>query len=166
MCRVAGWVLVVMIAGCGVARGADGGKASGKLARWDRVEAISLGAVIEVGREGWAGTDVCRILSIDDMSLTCVAERPDGNSRLVFPRDTVKDVWVIERARNLHIGRWIMVGVGVAAVVAAGVGGGVLGLAFVGPIVVGIEISYFEDYVWRQPPQPPSMRRRLVYSVP
>ena len=73
---------------------------------------------------------------------------------------------VIEPAKNLHIGRWIVVGAGVALVVAVGVGSGVIGLAFVGPIVVGIEISYFENFEWNRPPQPPRMRRRLVYSVP
>jgi hypothetical protein len=164
MRRVVGWVLMVICAVCGVAH-ADGGKASGKTARWEAVEDLLQGALVEVGREGWAGVDVCRVEKADDNELTCVAERPEGDARLVFPRDSVKDVWVIERAKNLHIGRWIMVGMGVALVVAAGVGSGVFGLAFVGPIVVGIEISYFEDFVWRQPPQPPRMRRRLVYSV-
>jgi hypothetical protein len=56
--------------------------------------------------------------------------------------------------------------VGVALVVALGVESGMVGLAFFGPIVAGIEISYFEHFVWNQPPQPPRMRRRLVYSVP
>jgi hypothetical protein len=42
--------------------------------------------------------------------------------------------------------------VGVALVVALGVESGVVGLAFFGPIVAGIEISYFEHFVWNQPP--------------
>jgi hypothetical protein len=164
MRRVVGWMLMVIGLVCGVAH-ADGGKGSGKTARWEAVETLSQGAVVEVGREGLAGVETCRVVSADDSALTCIVERLEGDARLVFPRGSVKDVWVIERAKNLHIGRWIFVGMGAALVVAAGVGGGVFGLAFVGPIVVGIEISYFEDYVWRQPPQPPRMRQRLVYSV-
>lgn len=163
MCRVVGWVLMVIGAVCGVAH-ADG-KGSGKIARWEAVEALSQGALVEVGRDGWAGVEMCRVASADDSALICVAERPEGDTRLVFPRGSVKDVWMIERAKNLHIGRWIFVGIGAALIVAAGVGSGVLGLAFVGPIVVGIEISYFEDFVWRQSPQPPGMRRKLIYSV-
>jgi hypothetical protein len=166
MVKVASWTLVVLLAACGVAHGADGKKHSGKLSQWSSVEALPQDTLIEVGRKGWAGVDECRVESADDSALTCVAERPEGDARLVFPRDTLQDVWVIEPARNLHIGRWIMVGMGIAAVVAVGVGSGVVGLAFFGPIVVGIEISYFEDFVWRQPPEPPRMRRRLVYAAP
>jgi hypothetical protein len=165
MARVAAWTFVVLLATCEVAHG-DGKKQSGKLWQWSTVEALSQDAVIEVGRKGQAGVDACLVESVDDTALTCVEERPEGDARLVFPRDSVKSVWAIQPARNLHIGRWIMVGVGVAAVVAAGVGGGVFGLAIVGPIVVGIEISYFEKFEWNQPPQPPHMRRRLVFSAP
>jgi hypothetical protein len=163
MCRVASWVLVVLLAACGVAHGK---KQSGKLSQWSGVEALPQGSLVEVGRSGWAGVDVCRVESADDRAVTCVAERPEGDARLVFPRDGVRDVWVVEPARNLHIGRWIMVGMGVALVVACGVGSGVFGLAFGGAIVVGIEISYFENFEWNRPPQPPRMRRRLVYAVP
>jgi hypothetical protein len=59
-----------------------------------------------------------------------------------------------------------MVGMGVALVVACGVSSGVFGLAIGGAIVVGIEISYFENFEWNRPPQPPRMRRRLIYAVP
>jgi hypothetical protein len=154
---------VVLFAACGVAHGK---KQSGKRSQWSAVEALLPDTLIEVGRPGWAGVDECRVESADDNAVTCVAERPEGNARLVFPRSAVRDVWVVEPARNLHIARWIMVGMGVALVAAAGVGGGVLGLAMVGTIVVGIEISYFEKFEWNQPPQPPRMWRRLVYAVP
>jgi hypothetical protein len=166
MVKVASWTLVTLLAACGVAHGADGRKQSGKLSQWSSVQALQPGALIEVLPGHQAGSDLCRVESADDTALTCVAERPEGDTRLVFPRDGVQDVWVIEPAKNLHIGRWIMVGVGVATVVAAGVGSGVFGLAFVGPIVVGIEISHFENFEWNRPPQPPRMRRRLVYWVP
>ena len=165
MNKVTGLVLVIVIAGGGVAYG-DSGRTAKKTARWDSVEALQQNALIEVGRANWAGADVCRVEKADDSELVCVAERPEGDARLVFPRDTVKDVWVIERAKNLHIERWIVVGIGVALVVAACVEGGVFGLAIVGTIVLGVEVSYFENSVWNQAPQPPPMRRRLVYSVP
>jgi len=109
--------------------------------------------------------DACRVESSDDSALTCVADRPEGDERLVFPRDSVKNVWVIETVRDLHIGRWIMLGAGGALVVASAVGSGVFGLAFVGAIVVGIEICYFENFEWNRPPQPPRMRRKLIYSA-
>jgi hypothetical protein len=165
MGRVAVWTLVVLLAACEVAHG-DGKKQNGKLSQWSTVEALSQDAVIEVGRKGHAGVDECHVELVDDTALTCVEERPEGDARLVFPRDSVKSVWAIQPVKNLHIERWIVVGVGVAAVVAAGVGGGVFGLAIIGPIVLGIEISYFENFEWNRPPQPLRMRRRLVYSVP
>jgi hypothetical protein len=163
MRRVAGWTFVFLLAVCGVAQGKQ---PANKLSRWSAVEALPQDTLIEVGRQGWAGVDQCRVESVDDSALTCVAERPEGNARLVFPRDAVRAVSVIEPARNLHIGRWIMVGAGVALVAAAGVGSGVFGLAIVGPLVVGIEISYFENFEWNRPPQMPRMRRRLVYAAP
>jgi hypothetical protein len=102
----------------------------------------------------------CLVESADDSALTYVAERPEGNARLVFPRDGVRDVWAIEAARNLHIGRRIVVGMGLALVAACGVG--VFGLAVGGAIVVGIKIFYFENFEWKWP----STRRRLVYATP
>jgi hypothetical protein len=163
MSRVAGWLLVFLLAVCSVA---EGKQPANKLSRWSAVEALPQDTLIEVGRRGWAGVDPCRVESADDSALTCVAERPEGDARLVFPRDTLRDVWVVEPARNLHIGRWIVLGIGVALVAAAGVGGGVFGLATAGPIVLGIEISYFENVEWNRPPQIPRMRRRLVYAAP
>jgi hypothetical protein len=128
MVKVASWTLVTLLAACGVAHGADGRKQSGKLSQWRSVQALQPGALIEVLRGHQAGSDLCRVESSDDTALTCVAERPEGDTRLVFPRDGVQDVWVIEAARNLHIGRWIVLGVGVALVVAIGVELGVVGL--------------------------------------
>jgi hypothetical protein len=166
MVRVASWILIAVIAMCGVAHGADGKKKSGKRAEWGEVQALRVGEPAEVSRVGQAGVDACYVESADDSALICVGKRGGVDARLVFPRGAVQKVWVIELARNLHIGRWIMVGAGIALVVAAGVGSGVVGLAITGLIVCGIEISYFEEFEWRRPPQPPRMRRRLVYSVP
>ena len=166
MYRLARWVLVVLLGTCVVAHGEDRKKHSGKLSRWNVVEALPQDTLVEVSRRGWAGVDQCRVESANDSGLTCVAERPEGHARLVFPRDGLRDVWAIEPARNLHIARWAMVGMGIALVVASGVGGGVFGLAIVGTIVVGIEISYFENFEWNRSPQPPRMRRRLVYALP
>jgi hypothetical protein len=111
--------LLGLFAVCGVAHGADGKKQSGKLSRWSAVVALQQGALIEVLPEHQAGPDSCRISSVDDSSLTCLPEGAVSDVRLVFSRSAVRDVWVIEPAKNLHIGRWIMVGIGVALVVAA-----------------------------------------------
>jgi hypothetical protein len=163
MCRVASWVFVVLLAVCGVAQGKQ---PASKLQRWSAVEALPQDTLIEVGRDGQAGVEVCRVESSDDSALTCVAERPEGDARIVFPRGAVRNLWVIEVTRDWHIGRWIVVAVGAALLITCGVEGGVFGLAIFGPLIVGLEVSYFED-VWRNPqPQMPRVRRRLVYTVP
>jgi hypothetical protein len=84
MVKVASWVFAVLMAACGVVYGAAGKKPSDKLAQWSSVEALPPDALIEVGREGQAGVDVCRIESADDSTLTCVSEHPEGDARLVF----------------------------------------------------------------------------------
>jgi hypothetical protein len=166
MVKVASWVFAVLMAACGVVYGAAGKKPSDKLAQWSSVEALPPDALIEVGREGQAGVDVCRIESADDSMLTCVSEHPEGDARLVFPRGTVQNVWLMERAKDRHIGRWIVAGVGIAVIVAVCVEGGILGFVTVGVLVLGVESSYFEDSVRSRPPQIPRMRWRLIYSVP
>jgi hypothetical protein len=124
---------------------------------------VPLNALIEVGREGQAGADECQVESADDSALTCIVERPEGEVRLVFPRGTVEKVRVMERAKERHIGRWIAVGVGVGLVVAAGVSSGVLGLAVVGLMVLGVEEAFFLSS-W--PSRPPQMHWMLIYSAP
>jgi hypothetical protein len=166
MVKVASWVFAVLIAACGVVYGADGKKPSDKPAQWSSVEALPPDALIEVGREGQAGVDVCRIESTDDSTLTCVSERPEGDARLVFPRGTVQNVWLLERAKDRHIRRWIAAGVGIALVVAICVEGGILGFVTVGVLVLGVETSYFEDSVRSRAPQIPRVRWRLIYSIP
>ena len=166
MVKVASWMLVALLALGGVAYGADGKVKSGRQSQWSAVETLSQDALVEVGREGQAGVEVCRVERTDVSSLTCVAERQEGNVRLIFPRDVVRSVWLLQRAKDLHIGRWIAAGVGIALIVAACVEGGLLGLAAVGTLVVGVEISYFEHSMASRPPQTPRVRRRLIYSVP
>jgi hypothetical protein len=116
-------VLVVLLAACGVAHGR---KQSGKLSQWSGVEALPQGSLVEVGRSSWAGLDECRVESADDSALTCVAERPEGDARLVFARDVVRDLWVVEPAHDYHI--WISVAIGFAlgAILCGGGGPGPL----------------------------------------
>ncbi len=165
MVKVASWLFWILVAACGVAYGANGKKPSDKLAQWSVVESVPLNALIEVGRDGHAGVDECRVESADDSALTCVAERPEGDMRVIFPRGSVAQVWVMEQVKDRHIGRWIVAGVGIALVVAACVEGGVLGFVTVGVLVLGVEISYFED-ILRRPPPMPRMRWKLIYSAP
>ncbi|HXC95632.1 MAG TPA: hypothetical protein VNU92_08015 [Edaphobacter sp.] len=164
--RSTSWVFWILFAACGVAFGADGKKSPDKLAQWSRVERVPVNALIEVEREGQAGVDECRIESVDDSALTCVAERPEGDMRIVFPQGSVEKVWVIEQVKDRHIGRWIVVGAGIALIVAACVEGGVIGFVTVGVLVLGVGTSYLEDTLWRQPPPTPRMRWRLIYSAP
>ena len=160
MSRSAGWTLLVLLAVCGVAQGKQ---QVSKQSRWGTVEALPQGTLIEVGQDRKAGVDVCRVESAGGSALTCVAERPDGDARLVFPRYAVRDVWVIERARNLHIGRWVGVAIEVTVVVAGFVGSGVLGGLFMGGLVLLVEGVIAEDGL---PSRPPRLHHRLVYTAP
>jgi hypothetical protein len=129
------------------------------------VEGLPVNALIEVLPEGQAGTDLCRVSSIDDRALTCVSEQSINGVRLVFPRSGLREVWVIEPERELHIGRWIRIGIEVALFVAACVGSGTLGALIVGGIALGVEEKIAENPI---PPRPLRLHRRLIYraSVP
>jgi hypothetical protein len=164
MGRGSGLGLMVLLVACGVAHGAQGQPAGGR-DRWDGVQGLRVNALIEVLPEGQAGPDLCRVSSIDDRALMCVPERSVNGMRLVFPRSALREVWVIERERELHIGLWIRIGIEVALFVAACVGSGVLGGVVVGGIVLGVEEEIAENPI---PPRPLPLHRRLIYraSVP
>jgi len=108
MGKFAGWMLVLLVAGCGVAH-AGGKKHADKLARWEAVENLLPGVLIEVQPEG-QGWDSCRIAAVSDEELTCTSE--STQSRMVYPRSVVRNVWVIEPRGDEHVGRWIAIGVG------------------------------------------------------
>ena len=159
---------MVLLVACGVAHGAQGQPVGGR-DRWDGVQGLRVNTLIEVLPEGQAGPDLCRVSSIDDGVLMCVPEqsknRVGNGMRLVFPRSALRDVWVIEPERELHIGWWIRIGIEVALFVAACVGSGVLGGVVVGAIVFGVEEAIAENPI---PPGPLRLHRRLIYraSVP
>jgi hypothetical protein len=159
---------MVLLVAYGVAHAAQGQPAGGR-DRWDGVQGLRVNTLIEVLPEGQAGPDLCRVLSIDDRALMCVPEQSMngvGNGvRLVFPRSALREVWVIERERERHIGLWIRIGIEVALFVAACVGSGVLGGVVVGAIVLGVEEEIAENPI---PPRPLGLHRRLIYraSVP
>ena len=161
MGRGSGFGLMVLLVACGVAQGqpADGRDP------WDGVQGLRVNALIEVLPEGQAGPDLCRVSSIDDRALMCVPEESMNGVRLVFPRSALREVWVIERERERHIGLWIRLGIEVALFVAACVGSGVLGGVVVGAIVFGVEEEIAENPI---PPRPLGLHRRLIYraSVP
>jgi hypothetical protein len=138
---------------------------------WQAVEGLSLGALVEVLPQNQAGPDTCRVASVDDASLTCYAEGSNSGTRLVYPRNAVREVQVWERAPDRHIGRWI------AAVVLTGLGvtliveGGAWGALIVAAIALGALKAAETPNPWtimlppRMPP-PKRMHWRLLYRVP
>jgi hypothetical protein len=163
------WVLIVLIvlaAGSAVAQSAGDEKPADKFARWDSVEALQAGQVVEVRSEHQAGPDVCRVSSVDDSALTCVTENRAWPVRLVFPRAALRDVWLVELARDRHIGRWIRIGIETALFITACVAGGVVGGSVVGVLVMSLEAAIAENPIPLRYPSAPRVHRRLVYRTP
>jgi hypothetical protein len=171
MRRVAlGLVLVSLFATSGIAHAANG-----KHGNWKSVERLALGIPVEVQSVGQAGVEDCSIVHVDDAALTCQREPdpnanwgPGDNARLVFPRDTVRDVWVIEPASNRHIAAWIAVavvtGVGIAVCVEGGPEGALFFLLLALPVAVFAESPQNPWPSMPAPaPQPQRMHRQLVY---
>jgi hypothetical protein len=161
MGKLLGWAFMVVMACSGVAYAGGGHE------RWESVEGLAPDARIEVLPQNQAGPDACRLVSVDDGALTCIA---GNNARLVYPRGAVRDVWVIEQAPERHIGRWIAVGAGAGLVALASAKNGVAGGVVMGGIVilvaaVSLNTPRMAGYPYpgvRSPPQQ-RMRRRLVY---
>jgi hypothetical protein len=161
MCRVRRWVFVFLVAVCGTAYGA-GGKVSQEVSQWDAVRDLQPDVLIAVLPEHQAGTDLCRVVSVDDTALTCLPEARVRPERLVFARSALSKVWVIEAAPDRHVGRWIRNALEVGLVVAACVAGDGLGGLLVGGFVIGLEVRA-ADYP--SPRRRPRIHRRLIYSV-
>jgi hypothetical protein len=164
MGRIAGFTFVILV-GCGVAFGASGGKQLGKDTSWDAVETLPVDALVRVLPEHQGGPDVCRVASIDERALTCVREN-GGDVRLVFPRDAVREVWVLGRARDRHVVKWVFVGIGVGLGTALIVANPLVGGAIVGSVLVGIESSQSGHGMQSPPPRPPRLRWAVVYQAP
>lgn len=161
MGRDVGLGLVVLLMTCGVAYGAQG-QAGGGRDRWDAVEGLPLGALIEVLPEGQAGPDLCRVSSVEDSALTCIPEGSMNGVRLVFPQSALLDVWLIQPWRERHIARWIWIGIEVALFVDACVMAGALGAVGAGIFVLGAEVAHAENPMPRRPPR---LHRRLIYRA-
>ncbi len=173
MGKFAGWVIIAMV--CGGVAHASGGKRGDKLTRWDAVQGLTPGTEINVLSGNQAGPDLCLVSSVDENTLTCLAEYSASDVRLVFPRDLVRDVWVFELAPDRHIGLWIGLGIGffLGGAMCAELGPGafffcgaigtsiVASAATMGPGPLGLGYPGL-----RPPPPPPRMRHRLVYRVP
>jgi hypothetical protein len=158
--------VLLVLAFTGAAHGA------GRHERWKAVEQLAQGKPIEVQVQGLAGTEGCRLVSVDDSALTCVRERdPDADwdaasgARLVFPRASVRNVWLMGEASGWSIGRWIAVGVSVGLVVAGSVGGGVIGGAIVGGVVLAVWKGWYDVAQVSLSRQPPPLHRRLIYRA-
>jgi hypothetical protein len=162
MGRDAGLVFFVLLVACGVASGAQGQPGRGQ-DRWDAVEGLPVGALIEVLPQGQAGPDLCRVSSAEDSALTCVREGSMNGVRLVFPQGALLDVWLIEPGRERHIARWIWTGIEVALFVDACVMASVLGAVAVGILVLVAETAIAENPM---PPRPLRMHHRLIYRAP
>ena len=171
MGKLAGIALVMLLVGGGVAFAKDGGARASKLARWEAVEDLLPGVLIEVLPQG-QGWESCRIASVSDNGLTCTSE--STQMRMVYPRNVVRDVWVIEPKGDRHAWRWIAVGVGfvVGGALCAEIGpaGFFLCGALGAGLVAGAEADPWPArYPWwgypAPPPPPRRWHRRLVYRA-
>ncbi len=163
------------LAGSSMAR-ADVRHKTAKVERWEQVERLQPGKEINVLAGARSAPDLCLVASVDDSALTCVAEDVAAETRLVFPRSAVRDVWVIEEAPDRHVGLWIGLALSAALEIWACVAGGAIGGLVAGGLL-GIAWGAVEDPrpgpIWYpQPPRPPrspkmpEWRRRLVYRAP
>ena len=167
-------MLLLGVAGSGVMR-ADVQHKTAKVERWEQVETLKPGQEINVLAGTRSAPDLCLVASVDDNALTCLAEDVPSETRLVYPRSAVRDVWVIEEAPNRHVGLWIGIALSVALEAAACVSGGEAGGLAMGAILA-VAWAAVEDPrpgpIWfPRPPGPPrsmktpQWRRRLVYRA-
>ena len=166
-------VLLVILLGCGLARGQDK-----KHEDWAAVERLVPDTMLLVQSGRQITPEACRMLSADDATLTCQRQRDpeanwdaSSNARLVFPRSAVRNVSVWERAPNRHILLWIGVGVTAGLEIAALVTGGPAGGYVVGMLLAGAwaaamapPFPFYSPYP--PPPSGPRMRKRLIYRMP
>jgi hypothetical protein len=179
MVERAGSCLLLVLAFTGLAHGA------GRHERWKAVEQLAQGKPIEVEVQGLAGVEGCRLVSVDDSALTCVRKQdPNANwdaasgARLVFPRASVRNVWLMEPEG--HERRfWIGMGVGFAigAVLCAGGGPGTaFACAGIGALIgalIGLDAALQGPsrmprpvYYPQRRPRPPELHSRLIYQAP
>ena len=164
MRRVAAWVLLLAMGGVA--------HASGKHERWEALEGLDPYALVQVRQTGWAGPDRCRVESVTEAALTCIAEGAEQGKRLVYPREAVREVEVWEEAPNRHIGIWIGLGIGFAlggTVCAAGGPGPFFACAALGA-AIGVGVAASADGpvpfgVWWPAPPPPPKRHRMRWGV-
>ena len=169
-----GWALVIAILSGGVAH-AGGKRHADKLARWDVVEKLKPGTEIDVLAEGEAGPEPCLVSAVDDGALTCLREDPARDTRLVFPKNAVREVRVWEVAPNRHIGLFVGMGIGFAIGGLICAEGGPGAIVFCGMLGAGVVASavltsspagpgWYPGWPVPAPPRPPrQMRWRLVY---
>jgi hypothetical protein len=164
-------MVLLVLAGSGVAR-ADVQKKTAKVERWEQVERLKPGEEINVLAGTRSAPDLCLVASVDDNALTCLAEDVQSETRLVFPRSTVQDVWVIEKAPGRHVVFWIAVAVTAVLEISACVSSGFSGCATVGIVLAvmwgsaAIAVPWGEALGQLWPQRPPRMRKRLVYEAP
>jgi hypothetical protein len=158
--------LLLVLAFTGLAHGA------GKHERWKAVEQLAQGKPVEVEVQGLAGVEGCRLVSVNDRALTCVREQdPYANwdaasgARLVFPRASVRNVWLMGEASSWGVGRWIALGVSVGLVAAGSVGGGVIGGVVVGALVLAVWKGSYDVAQVSLSRHPPPLGRRLIYHA-
>jgi hypothetical protein len=183
MGRFVAKVLAVLIVGGGVAQ------AGGRHEKWRAVEDLAPGVPVAVAQEH-GPTEECSVVAVDDAALTCERDPdpdvdwgPGARARVVFPRASVRAVWVWEPVPERHIGLWIASAVGFAlggAVCAVGGPGpivacGALGALFAVAIIESAEAGPRYPGVWFPwpapmppiyPARPREMRQKLVYRAP
>ena len=116
--------------------------ASGKHEPWRNVEKLKPGDYVVVRVAGQQRLEDCTLLSADDSVLTCQRERDPNanwdaasNARLIFPRAAVASVWLLQEAKDKHLGRWIAIGLSAAFLTAEIVSSGAVGALFAGAVL-------------------------------
>jgi len=176
--RVVGWGIAALAVGIS----ATAAHASRRSENWKRVKGLAPGKQIVVESSGQKPEE-CRVVAADDASVTCLRDpdpnvdwRPGDNARVVFPREAVRSIWIVEKAVNHHRDRWIAAAVGGAllgsleahsnnymddtrkvAIGTSAVLGGLLGYGVA---------AFVDGLVDIGKPPGPSEHRRLVYRAP
>jgi hypothetical protein len=137
---------------------------------WQAIEKLMPGKFVEVQVSGQPVLEGCRLVSVDDSTLTCQRERdPNANwdaasdARIVFPRNAVYAVWLIQAGPRISALQWVGLGAASGLLIAAYVGNPLAGLLLSG--VIGEVLWQAEarrPAHWQRQPQ---IDRRLVYRA-
>ena len=158
-------------------------QAAGRHEKWKAVENLAPGKAIKVELEQRAPPEECRVVTVDDATLTCEREPeldaswgPGDNARVVVPRDAVRAVWVWDDVSDRRILVRLGVGFAVGALICAEAGPGpafvCAGIGALIGLVAPAMAQAGPPYPWPGMPPPshptpqPEWRLKLVYHAP